>query len=97
MQINTDFIYALQKNNWSSLKLPWVRAISFVVHFCQKSGHIDAVRVMLLAELEAGGHGQPWNELSAISNFDFVSALEALRSLHVTNDLHISFFLKYLL
>ena len=43
---------------------------------------------MFLAELEAGCGGEPWDVLGAVTDVDFVAALDELRGLDVDDDFH---------
>lgn len=59
----------------SITNLPRVRDIVFLL---QKVRNVDSVRVVLLAEHEAGCSGKPRYVLAAVSDVDFVAALYEL-------------------
>ena len=59
----------------SIINLPRVRDIVFLL---QKIRNVDSVRVVFLAEHEAGCSGKPRDVLAAVSDVDFVAALYEL-------------------
>ena len=61
--------------------------------FLEKIGHVDAVRVMVLAEAQAGGRREPGDKLVAGAALDLIRASHELGLPHVNNDLHLSFVL----
>ena len=64
--------------------LPRMRTLATGIN--KEVGHVDAIRVVILAETEAGGRGQPRDVLGAGTALDLVGASDELRLGHVHRD-----------
>ena len=67
--------------------LPWVRLLAIGSY--EQVWHIDAVRVVILAEAEASSCRQPRNILRTGTTLDVVGACDELRLSHVNRDLDV--------
>ena len=56
--------------------------------FLEQVGYIDSVRVVVLAEVQTSGRGQPGYELVTGAALDLIRASHKLGLSHVHNDLH---------